>query len=157
MVRLQSWHGKWGLVSQRIYELMIKILWKFPFLKIWFLITRSGYYFAHAMTALLSWHVQNYNLIDMIITFQVIATWIFIRYGLWTHKTFMKFVPKYDTPTFISPVTMTELKKPQSHFLEWKYLKDQFPLNNHISYQFNDKTSIPLTNDSVLHWQHPIL
>ena len=55
------WRGH-GPFSLRVYELMTEISWKY-FCVILFLMIQSGHDFAHAMTAELSWHVQNCNLI----------------------------------------------------------------------------------------------
>ena len=49
------------------------------------LIIQSGHNFAHVTTAVLSWHVQNCDLMGSVI-FEVKATWSFQRFGLWAHK-----------------------------------------------------------------------
>ena len=49
-------------VSQAVYELKLKTS-EFTFPIILILVTLSGHKFAHAMTAQLSWHVQNIDLI----------------------------------------------------------------------------------------------
>ena len=64
----------WGdTISQRVYELIIQILWRKKVLSRSLLKknkinNRSGHTFAHAMTAELSWHVQNYDLIRLLET-----------------------------------------------------------------------------------------
>ena len=51
-----------GPIPQRVYEFIIEMLWKL-FRSNFKLMIKSGHNFAHAMTAELSWHVQNSDLI----------------------------------------------------------------------------------------------
>ena len=57
---------------------------------------QSGHNFAHVMTAELSWHVRNCDLIEslkIMIKKIIKVKWIFTRFQLWAHKPFVKWVP----------------------------------------------------------------
>ena len=57
----KSRQGLWP-ISQNLYVLIIENLVKIPLTVIMILMIQSGYNFAHAMAAELSWHVQNCGL-----------------------------------------------------------------------------------------------
>ena len=53
---------RWDFTSLALYELNVQIFKKICVAHIWKIITISDHNFAHATTALLSWHVQNCDL-----------------------------------------------------------------------------------------------
>ena len=59
---------------------------------------KSGYNVAHATTAKLSWHVQNCDLIGVIII--VWVTHIFTIFRLWDHKLFVCFSSLFQNSIF---------------------------------------------------------
>ena len=58
----------------------------------WKLIIQSGHNFAHAMTAELSWHVQNCDLVGLPES-KLEQKNIFARFQFWAHKPFVKWTP----------------------------------------------------------------
>ena len=64
---------------------------KIHFALISILMVHSCHRFAYAMTALLSWHVQNCDMIWSLLCMQELQIF-FLRFGLRAHKPFMKWV-----------------------------------------------------------------
>ena len=69
------WAYNWNL-EEIIFALILNLM-------IW-----SGHKLAHAMTAQLSWHVQNFDLFGKLF-FDIRATYVFTRFGWWAHKSFV--------------------------------------------------------------------
>ena len=72
-----------GSISLKM-DVLIKIS-ENDFVPFMILVIQWGHNFAHGITAQLSWHVQNYDLIGTFILY-VRTTNIFTRVGLWAHK-----------------------------------------------------------------------
>ena len=73
---VQNW--PFGTISQKIYELLIEISWKFVVIII--LIIQTCHNLAYVTTVWLSWHVKNYDMIGPLLykyeLHDVFQTWI---------------------------------------------------------------------------------
>ena len=76
-----------GITLQRVYELIIKILWIFCFALTLTLMTKSGHSFAYKFLS----YVENCALIE-IVRIYVRATCNLTKFGLWAHNTVVKCV-----------------------------------------------------------------
>ena len=84
------------------------------------------------MTARLSWHVQNYDLIRSYI-FRVKAAWILTRFISWPHQLFVKWFPGLSSVYSVVSIKQTDkawlplLQKPPE--LQWQMYTSSYQLS----------------------------
>ena len=149
------WAHHWNLV---------KIL----FALILIFMIQSSHNFAHATTAGLSWHVQNYDLIGSVFFMEELLVFIllffFRKFGIWAHKLFVKWVPgpmlmmrassfKFLTIT-ITPKSSKSLSQLiLSNLMPYKSLSRMNSQYVSIHYFFFYSSTIPLAEKF---WNHII-